>query len=96
MMEKKESNRTLADETVRYAGMLLRYQLKDTDRIDERFLLVVSNGGEHAEISVGNDICFAALCYRSVRDGRVTPFALDEIVYDLRVTAQNFEKPLYK
>lgn len=95
-MEIKEERRILADETALYGGMLLRYRLIDTEDAAGRFHLIAANGAEYAEISVGDDICFAADCYRSVRDGGVTPCTLDEIVADLRATTSNFGKALYK
>ena len=95
-MEIKEERRILADETILYGGMLLRYRLIDTEDAAGRFHLIAANGAECAKISVGDDICFAADCYRSVRDGRVTPCALEEVVADLRTVSVNFGKALYK
>ena len=95
-MEIKEERQILADETILYGGMLLRYRLIDTNDPTGRFRLIVANGGELAEISVGDDIGFAADCYRSARDGGVTPCSLGDVVADLQTVAENFGKALYK
>ena len=95
-MEIKEERRILADETILYGGMLLRYRLIDTDDATGRFHLLAANGAECAEISVGDDIGFATDCYRSARDGGVTPCTLGDVVADLRTIAGNFGKALYK
>ena len=95
-MEKRENRRILAEEAIAYGGMLLRYRLIDRMEENGRFHVVAANGAECEEVSVGNDICFAADCYRAVRDGRVTPCTLDDVIRDLHTMAINFSKPLYK
>ena len=95
-MEIKEERRILADDTTLCGGMLLRHRLIDTDDAAGRFHLLAANGAECTEISVGDDIVFATDCYRSVRDGGVTPCTLEEVVEDLRTVAVNFGKALYK
>ena len=95
-MEIGKEMRILADETRLFDGMLLRYRLIDAEDAAGRFRLSAAHGAECAEVSVGEDICFAADCYRSVRDGGVTPCTLGEVAADLRAAAANFGKVLYK
>ncbi len=95
-MEKKEQKRILTEETVAFGGMLLRYRLVETSDPVARFRLCAANGAETAEAPLGNDLCFAADCYRAARNGRAMPCTLSDIVEDLRLEAANFEKPLYK
>ena len=74
----------------------MRYRLIDAEGEAARFRVVAANGAECEEIAVGNNICFAADCYRAVRDGKVTPCTLGEVVGDLLEESVIFKKTLYK
>ena len=89
--------RRLAEETVLYGGMVLKYCLTDEGtEMQNRFRVSVESGTEFAQTDLGNDICAATDCYRAVRDGSVTPCVLEEVVRDFLKCRQTFEKPLYK
>lgn len=95
-MEKRENRRILASETVACDGMSVRYRLIDAEGDSTRFRVSAASGSECAEAPVGNDVCFAADCFRSVRDGFVTPCTLGEVIEDLSVSTLIFAKTLYK
>ena len=92
-MEKREIGRILSDETVTCGGMFFRYRLIDAEGEPMRFRMSVTSGSECEEVSLGNDICFAADCYRSVRDGYVTPCTLCEMIEELFTGAVFLQNP---
>ena len=95
-MKKRDENRILAEDTVSAGGMTLRFRLTDDGKEDARFRVYAEHGNHCAEVALGNDICFAVDCYRAVRDGRVLPCTLEDVIADLRFEASNLQKPLYK
>lgn len=74
----------LAQETIRFGGMILHYRLAAYHSQTERFRIRVETGGEAAESSVGSDIETALRAYRMILGGRVTPCVLEDVMYDLR------------
>ena len=86
-MEDKKRNPdgavTLAEEIISFGGMLLEYRLLVCNTYADRFRVLVLSGSERAESGVGNEIGEALERYRSVVHGRVTPCALEDVMYDL-------------
>lgn len=86
-METKKRNPegaiTLAEEIISFGGMLLEYRLLVCNTYADRFRVLVMSGCERAESSAGNEIGEALELYRSVVHGRVTPCALEDVMYDL-------------
>ncbi len=74
---------TLAEETVSFGGMHLKYTLTVDDRFSERFRVAVSSGEERSESGAGNELGFALNTYRAVLHGRVTPCCLEDVMCDL-------------
>ena len=74
---------TLAEETISFGGMLLEYRLLVRNTYADRFRILITSGSERAEGGLGNEIGTALDCYRLVVDGRVTPCALEDVMYDL-------------
>lgn len=75
---------TLAQETVRFGGMILDYRLNAYPSRIERFRIRITSGDECAESTIGNDIDAALRIYRAILHGRVTPCGLDDVMYDLK------------
>lgn len=74
----------LAEETVRFGGMILDYRLAAYPSRNERFRIRITSGDERAESAIGNDIEAALRAYRAILRGRVTPCGLEDVVYDLK------------
>lgn len=74
----------LAQETVSFGGMLLDYRLVACQSPSERFRICVASGDERVESVIGNDLEAALRTYRTVLQGRVTPCALEDVMYDLK------------
>lgn len=74
----------LAQETVRFGGMLLDYRLVAGASETDRFQIRISNGAERAESNAGSDIEAALRAYQAVLRGRVTPCGLADVMYDLK------------
>ena len=95
-MKKRDEKMILADDTATAGGMTLRYQLTDGGRDGSRFHIRAEHGNHFADVGVGSDLVFAVDCYRAVREGRVTPCTLEDVISDLRFQEGNFVNPLYK
>lgn len=74
----------LAQETVRFGGMILDYRLVAYQSRTERFRIRITSGEERVESTIGNDIEAAVRVYRAVLRGRVTPCGLEDVMYDLK------------
>lgn len=74
----------VAQETVSFGGMLLDYRLLACQSPTERFRICITSGSERVESVIGSDIEFALRAYRMILQGRVTPCALEDVMYDLK------------
>ena len=83
MKEKKDRELVLAEETVNFGGMLLRYRLLAGDSESDRFWVLITKGRERSTAGLGNDINRALRFYNMVVGGRVTPCGLQDVMYDL-------------
>lgn len=81
---RKHRSIVLAQETVRFGGMLLDYRLVASTSETDRFQIQISTGAEQAESGAGSDIEAALRAYRAVLRGRVTPCGLADVMYDLK------------
>ena len=95
-MKKRDERRILAEDTAMAGGMSLRFRLTDSGAGEDRFHICAEHGNHCVDVALGNDVVFAAECYRAVREGKVLACTLEDVIADLRFEAANFEKPLYK
>ena len=61
---------------------MLEYRLLACDTYADRFRVQITSGQEQSESGLGNEIGSALETYRAVVNGRVTPCALDDVMYD--------------
>lgn len=94
-MREGKNKKILIEETVLYQGLEL-HELFWQNAADRQFYVSVEYGKERAEAALGEDPAFAAVCYRAIRDGGVTPCTLCEIVADLLADGGKFPLALYK
>ncbi len=81
--ERREKEFILAEETVNFGGMLLRYRLFACESNINRFCILITKGRERSTAGLGNDINRALRFYNMVVGGRVTPCGLQDVMYDL-------------
>ena len=81
--EKREGEIVLAEETVCFGGMLLRYRLMAGESEINRFSILITKGRERSTAGLGNDVNRAVQFYNMVVAGRVTPCGLQDVMYDL-------------
>lgn len=85
-MEKPTRNKTivLCHDHVYFGGMQLTYLFSVLPNEGmNRYFISISLGEETVEREVGNDLVRALGDYRRIREGYVTPCALDDVMQEL-------------
>ena len=84
---KKLTNRhtiALCEDHVYFGGMHLTYRLLlCPGEVMHRYFVSISLGEETCEAEAGNDLSRALCHYQRIRDGRVTPCGLDDVMQEL-------------
>ena len=76
---------TLCQDHVYFGGMQLTYRLLLTPgEVMHRYSVSISLCDETCEAEVGNDLLLALSHYQCIREGRVTPCGLDDVMQELR------------
>ena len=76
---------TLYEDHVYFGGMQLTYRLLLLPgEVMNDYSISISLGKETCEAEAGNDLLLAIEHYQRIREGRVTPCALDDVMQELR------------
>ena len=76
---------TLCEDHVYFGGMQLTYRLLLTPgEVMHRYSVSISLCDETCEAEAGNDLLSALENYQRIREGRVTPCGLDDVMQELR------------
>ena len=75
---------TLCQDHVYFGGMQLTYRLLLTPgEVMHRYSVSISLCDETCEAEAGDDILLALAHYQRIREGRVTPCGLDDVMQEL-------------
>ena len=76
---------TLCEDHVYFGGMQLTYRLLLLPgEVMHDYSISISLGKETCEAEAGSDLLLAIEHYQRIREGRVTPCALDDVMQELR------------